>query len=143
MRVGLFDDTPRSRELVWIMLAQRAARGLGSLYAHANQFTLQEARDFHVAWTPRGWMREDLDLLGFEQLLYLRQPGYGSSYITGKYLIERLMGEKGQMLGAAFTLPEFFAEFDRAGVVPVSMIRWQMTGQDDELRYLLDRETRD
>ena len=28
---------PRVREIVWIMLAQRAARGLGSLYVHANE----------------------------------------------------------------------------------------------------------
>ncbi|MBP7419286.1 MAG: hypothetical protein KA911_11825, partial [Xanthomonadales bacterium] len=79
MHAGLYDAQPRAREIVWIMLAQRAARGLGSLYAHANEFTLKQAKDFHVAWTPRGWMREDLDLLGFEQLLYLRQPGYGTS----------------------------------------------------------------
>ena len=138
MRTGLFDATPRSRELVWIMLAQRAARGLGSLYAQANIFTLQQARDFHVAWTPRGWMREDLDLLGFEQLLYLRQPGYGTSYITGKALIDRLMGEQGQRLGDRFSLPAFFEEFDNAGVIPVSMIRWQMTGQDDEVRAMLE-----
>ena len=74
------------------MLAQRAARGLGSLYAQANEFTLKQAADFHVEWTPRGWMRPDLDLLGFEQQLYLRQPSYGTSYITGKYQIERLLG---------------------------------------------------
>jgi hypothetical protein len=30
MHAGLYDDSPRSRELVWILLAQRAARGLGS-----------------------------------------------------------------------------------------------------------------
>ena len=28
------------------------------------------------------------ELLLFEQHLYLRQPGYGTSYITGKYLLE-------------------------------------------------------
>ena len=43
MHAGLYDDSPRSRELVWIMLAQRAARGLGSLYAHANEMTMEEA----------------------------------------------------------------------------------------------------
>ncbi len=73
------------------MLAQRAARGLASLYAHANLFDLKQAKAFQVEWTPRGWMRPDLDLLGFEQQLYLRQPGYGSSYVTGKYLLEDLM----------------------------------------------------
>ena len=139
MHAGLYDDNPRARELVWIMLAQRAARGLGSLYAQSNQFTLKEARDFHVAWTPRGWMNEELDLLGFEQLLYLRQPGYGTSYVTGKYLMERLIAERGRQLGDDFKLSEFFSEVDKAGVIPVSLIRWQMTGNDDEIRDLMER----
>ena len=138
MHAGLYDDNPRVREIVWIMLAQRAARGLGSLYAHANQFTMQQARDFHVAWTPRGWMREDLDLLGFEQLLYLRQPGYGTSYVTGKYLIERLLAERARQLGDGFTLSRFFQEVDDAGVIPVSLIRWQLTGKSDEIRELME-----
>lgn len=137
MHAGLYDDNPRAREIVWIMLAQRAARGLGSLYVHANEFTLQQGRDFHVEWTPRGWMREDLDLLGFEQQLYLRQPGYGSSYVTGKYQIERLLAERSHQLGNAFKLSDFFAEVDAAGVIPVSLIRWQLTGKDDEIRALL------
>ncbi len=129
MHAGLYDDNPRVREIVWIMLAQRAARGLGSLYVHANEMTMKEARDFHVRWTPRGWMREDLDLLGFEQLLYLRQPGYGSSYITGKIELEELMAERAHQLGDDFSLRRFFAEVDAAGVIPVSMIRLQLTGQ--------------
>lgn len=118
------------------MPAQRAARGLGSLYVHANEFTMKEARDFHVRWTPRGWMREDLDLLGFEQLLYLRQPGYGTSYITGKYLIEELLRERSEQLGDDFTLKRFFAEVDDAGVIPVSLIRWQLTGRGEQIEEL-------
>jgi hypothetical protein len=100
-------------------------------------FTMKEARDFHVAWTPRGWMREDLDLLGFEQLLYLRQPGYGTSYVTGKYLMEQLMGERGRQLGDDFVLRDFFAEVDQAGVIPVSMLRWQFTGDNSALELLM------
>lgn len=137
MHAGLYDDNPRAREIVWVMLAQRAARGLGSLYVHANDFTLQQGRNFHVEWTPRGWMRPDLDLLGFEQQLYLRQPTYGSSYITGKYQIERLLTERSHQLGDKFKLSDFFAEVDAAGVIPVSLIRWQLTGKDDEIRALL------
>jgi Bacterial protein of unknown function (DUF885) len=137
LHAGLYDDNPRAREIVWIMLAQRAARGLGSLYAHANEFTMKQAADFHVAWTPRGWMREDLDLLGFEQHLYLRQPGYGSSYITGKYLLEQLLMERSKQLGAEFTSSRYFDEVNGAGLIPVSLIRWQLTGKDDEIRELL------
>ena len=138
MHAGLFDDNPRARELVWIMLAQRAARGLGSLYAHANIFTMKEARDFHVARTPRGWMRDDLDLLGFEQLLYMRQPGYGSSYVTGKYLIERMLGEIGAQVSRGVRLSAFFAQVDEIGVIPVSLIHWQLTGKDDQIRDLME-----
>jgi len=131
LHAGLFDDNPRAREIIWIMLAQRAARGLGSLYAQANQFTMKQAADFHVKWTPRGWMREDLDLLGFEQHLYLRQPGYGTSYLSGKFLLERLFASRSRALGGDFTVKRFFAELDQAGLIPVSLIAWQLTGERD------------
>lgn len=137
MLSGLYDDNPHVREIVYVMLAQRAARGLGSLYAHANDFSMREAAEFHVSWTPRGWMRKDLDLLAFEQHLYLRQPGYGTSYITGKYLIEKLLAERSKQIGDAdFRLYDFYDEVNKAGVIPVSLIRWQLTGHDDEIRAL-------
>ncbi len=138
LHAGLFDDSPRSREIVWIMLAQRAARGLASLYLQANEtpdptavgsaFDLAQAKAFQVEWTPRGWMRPDLDLLGAEQQLYLRQPGYGTSYVTGKYLLEDLIRVRSHQLGDAFTMKRFFDEVNAAGMIPVSLIRWQMTG---------------
>jgi hypothetical protein len=136
LHAGLFDDSPRTREIVWIMLAQRAARGLASLYAHANEFDIAQAKAFQVEWTPRGWMRPDLDLLGFEQQLYLRQPGYGTSYVTGKHLLEDLMRERAHQLGAEFSLRRYFDEVNGAGMIPVSLIRWQLTGNDDQVRAM-------
>lgn len=128
LHAGYYDDNPRAREIVWIMLAQRCARGLASLYAQANLFDLQQAKAFQVEWTPRGWMRPDLDLLGFEQQLYLRQPGYGTSYVTGKYLLEELIKDRSHQQGDAFTLRGFFDDFNAAGMMPVSLIHWQLTG---------------
>ena len=93
MQAGLYNDDPRVKEIVYIMIAQRAARGLGSLYAHANEMTMEEAGKIHSDYTPRGWMKVEKELLLFEQHLYLRQPGYGTSYITGKYLLESAMAE--------------------------------------------------
>jgi len=136
LNAGLFDEQPRAREIVWIMLAQRAARGLASLYAHANLFNLKQAKAFQVEWTPRGWMRPDLDLLGFEQQLYLRQPGYGTSYVTGKQLLDDLIRVRAHQLGADFSMHRFFDEVNGAGMIPVPMIRWQLTGYDDEARAL-------
>ena len=138
LHAGLYDDNPRAREIVWIMLAQRAARGLASLRAQDNQYTLKQAKDFQVQWTPRGWMRPDLDLLGFEQQLYLRQPGYGTSYVTGKYLLERLLTDRSAQLGDAFTLRRWFDEVDAAGVIPVELIRWELTGIGNDLPAVAD-----
>ncbi len=90
LHAGYYDDNPRAREIVWIMLAQRAPAGSPRSTPRPTNSTSKQAKAFQVEWTPRGWMRPDLDLLGFEQQLYLRQPGYGTSYVTGKYLIEEL-----------------------------------------------------
>jgi hypothetical protein len=143
MHAGLYDDSPRSREIVWIMLAQRAARGLGSLYAHANEMTMQEAGQVHIEWTPRGWMKTEPDLVIFEQHLYLRQPGYGTSYITGKYLLERTLADYAKLnadRGEEFRMKDFFDRLNRIDSIPISLARWEMTGLDDEIEYLTGSE---
>ena len=135
MHAGLWDDNPRARELVWIMLAQRCARGLASLYVQANMINYEQARKFQVEWTPKGWTGDE-SLVGFEQHLYLRQPGYGSSYVTGKYFIERLMMEMGRKQGNEFKMYNFFESFYAAGILPVSLVSWQMTGNNDEIQKM-------
>ena len=135
MHAGLYDESPRSREIVWIMLLNRAARGLGNLYAHANDLTMAQAGDIHVNWTPRGWMRRD-PLLGFEQHLYLRQPGYGAVYITGGRLLEETIAERARQLGDAFTIQRVIDEINAAGMIPVSLIHWEVTGDDRMVREL-------
>jgi hypothetical protein len=137
MNAGLYDDSPRSRELVWIMIAQRAARGLGSLYAHANTMTMEEAGGIHSEMTPRGWMKTEKKLLLFEQHLYLRQPGYGTSYITGKYLLERALADFGrgyEERREPFELRYFFDRLNSIDSIPISLARWEMTGLADEIR---------
>lgn len=135
MHAGLYDESPRSREIVWIMLLNRAARGLGNLYAHANDLTMAQAGDIHVNWTPRGWMRRD-PLLGFEQHLYLRQPGYGAVYITGGRLLEETIAERARQLGDAFSIQRVIDEINAAGMIPVSLIHWEVTGDDRMVREL-------
>ena len=137
MHAGLYDDNPHSRELVWIMLAQRAARGLGSLYAHANEMTMAEAGTVHLDWTPRHWMGNEPELLQFEQQLYLRQPGYGTSYVTGKYLLERLLAYRTkQTEDGEYTLKDFYGELNDAGSVPIALVHWQLTGDDGDIRKI-------
>ncbi len=139
MQAGLYDDNPRVREIVYIMIAQRAARGLGSLYAHANEMTMEEAGSIHSDYTPRGWMKTEKELLLFEQHLYLRQPGYGTSYITGKYLVESALADFGrekELLGETFEIKPFFDQLNAIGNIPISLGHWQMTGSDKHLTMI-------
>ena len=137
MQAGLYDDAPRVKEIVYIMIAQRAARGLGSLYAQANEMTMEEAGSIHSEYTPRGWMKTEKELLIFEQHLYLRQPGYGSSYITGKYLLENAMAEfarKTELKDEEFLVKNFFDSLNSIGNIPISLGHWEMTGDERQIK---------
>ena len=142
MQAGLYDDAPRAREIVYIMIAQRAARGLGSLYAHANEMTMTEAGGIHSDYTPRGWMKTEKELLIFEQHLYLRQPGYGTSYITGKYLLTQTMADYARILesrGETFRLSDFFDQLNATGNIPVSLGHWQLTGEPGLIEKIMKK----
>ncbi|MBT8403415.1 MAG: DUF885 domain-containing protein [Gemmatimonadetes bacterium] len=133
MHLGLLDDnSPRARELVWIMLAQRAARALSGLMLHGNEFAMEEAVAHAGRWTPRGWLPDGALVRG-EQHLYLRQPGYGTSYVSGKIEIEELLAEVALERGDDFTVKSFFDDFYAAGVIPTTLVRWEMTGEKDAI----------
>jgi hypothetical protein len=138
MNAGLFRDRPRSRELIYILIAQRAARALSGLFLHSNEYTMEDAVEFASEWTPRGWMPEDSDTVWGEQYLYLQQPYYGASYLMGKYEIEQLMGERAAQLGGEFSFKRFMDEMEASGLIPVSLIRWEMTGDADEIVRLAE-----
>jgi len=126
---GMFDSRPRSRELIYILLAQRAARALGDLRMHSNEATLEEAAKFTSSQTPRGWLSLEGNLVRSEQHLYLRQPTYGTSYVVGKIQIEQLLADRRRQLGNSFTMKRFMDEFDAAGLIPISLMRWELTGE--------------
>jgi len=129
MQAGLYDDIPHGRELVWVMLANRAARGLASLRVQSNEIGLAEAGRFHADWTPRGWSDASSRLVGFEQLLYLRQPGYGPSYIVGKMQLDHLLAVASHRAEAEhqpFVAREVFAAILDSAIVPPALIEPEM-----------------
>ena len=73
----------------------------------------------------------------FEQHLYLEQPGYGTSYLIGKIEVEKLLRSRVEQLGTEFTMKRFMDEFNAAGMVPISLIRWQLAGSSPDLVELL------
>jgi uncharacterized protein (DUF885 family) len=132
LHAGMFDARPRTRELIYILLAQRAARALGDLRMHSNELTLEQAAQFASANTPRGWLRLDANTVRGEQHLYLQQPSYGTSYVIGKIEVERLMSDRAHELGDRYSMREFMDAFDAVGLIPVMLVRWEMLGRLDE-----------
>jgi hypothetical protein len=138
LNAGMFDARPRTRELIYVLLAQRAARALGDLRMHSNELTLEQAAQFASTNTPRGWLRLDARTVRGEQHLYLQQPTYGTSYVIGKIEVERLMSDRAQELGERFSMREFMDAFDAAGLIPISLVRWEVMGRlDDTIRRAL------
>ena len=138
LNAGMFDARPRTRELIYILLAQRAARALGDLRMHSNELTLEQAARLASANTPRGWLRLDARTVRGEQHLYLQQPAYGTSYVIGKIEVERLMSDRAQELGERFSMREFMDAFDAVGLIPISLVRWEVMGRpDDAIRRVL------
>ena len=68
-------------------------------------------------------------LTTFEQLLYLRQPGYGSCYITGKMLADELITEyahQQDLAGKPFVLRDFMDRFNNEGMIPIPLMESEM-----------------
>jgi len=138
LEAGMFDARPRSRELIYILLAERAARALGDLRMHANELTLEQAAAFTSANTPRGWLSLQGNLVRGEQHLYLQQPAYGTSYLIGKIQIEAAIATRREQEGERFSFKRFMDDFNAAGLVPASLLRWELTGQlPEDVRRML------
>lgn len=138
MHAGLYEGRPRGQELVWVMLAQRAARGLAALKMHGGETDYEGACQFASKWTPWGLLPADGGTIRGEEYFYMRQPGYGTSYVTGKMEIEKLLAEYARQREGTFSLKEFMDEFNSKGVIPVSLIYWEMTGDKSMLEKALN-----
>ncbi len=138
MQAGMFDARPRSRELVYILVAQRAARALGDLYMVANLMDIEQAATFACANVPRGWFSLEGKLVRAEQHLYLQQPGYGTSYLMGKMELDALLADRKQQLGDKFRMKEYMDTLNAVGLIPASLVRWEMSGKKSaELERML------
>lgn len=137
MHAGLLKNRPRATELVYIMLAQRAARGLGGLYQHGLEMNFDEACAYASKWVPWGLLPADGSTIQHEEQFYLQQPAYGTSYVIGKLEIDKLIAEYARQREENFSLKEFMDEFGSKGVIPVSLIYWEMTGDKSMLNRAL------
>jgi len=136
LNAGLLDDQPRVRELIYLFGIFRAARAPADVWLQQNEMSVQEVADW---WLPRvPWLDEDVARVDAE--IYLRRPpGYGLGYTIGMLQMQSLLAARKWQLGDDFNLKEFHDDFMAAGRLPISLIRWEMTGLDDQVRDLWSR----
>ena len=135
LQAGLLDDRPKTREIDYILGAKRAARILPEIRMQSNEWTWQQANASLIERTPR-WMEPGDAVAQFDIELYLRQPGYGIGYYMGKIELEKLLADVAMQEGDQFDIKRFHDRFRAAGSIPISLIRWEMTGRNDEISRL-------
>jgi hypothetical protein len=67
----------------------------------------------------------------------MRQPSYGTSYITGKYLLDEAMTEyarKMELSAQPFTIRNFMDRMNQIGSVPTSLAAWELTGENGMIK---------
>lgn len=136
MVAGLYGNRPRGKEIVYIASAYRAVRGLADLKLHSNELSYEEAIDFDVRMCPYGWAEKEGYTIWAHKSNTPLVPGFEMSYTMGKVQLEKLMADRAHQLGQKFNLGEFMDEFRSYGMIPFALIRWEMTGLDDEIKKL-------
>ena len=135
LQAGFFEDRPRVRELIYIFGLWRASRTLGDLYNQLNTKNASQVADYWMEVTPL------LDRNVARKYAHIRTlPGHGLEYTMGTVQMWNLLAERRRQLGDKFVLKDFHDEFIGKGQIPMSLIRYEMTGKDDEVSKFWDRQ---
>ena len=137
MHAGYLDGrNPHGREITYEQAAFRTVRALSDIYMHSGDWSLEEATQFCIDNAPHGELLEGSHHLWFELDTTLRGVGHHMLMVLGKVQFMKLMRDRANQLGDDFVLREFLDEVYAAGQIPWSLIRWEMTGYDDEVSQL-------
>ncbi len=138
MDAGLHDNRPRAREITYIWAAFRTCRAIADLKMHSGEYTMMDAIRSSVEMLPYPWADMDSDAVWWDIENTLRQPGHITFYVVGKSQILQLFAEQAIRLGDKFNLRQFMDDFMGGGIIPISLTRWEMTGLEDQMKFLLD-----
>jgi Bacterial protein of unknown function (DUF885) len=131
LQAGLFDDSPRTREIIYNFMRFRALRVEVDVKLSTGDFTIAQAADYFVRNVPldRATAMEDATF-------YASVPGVGISYQTGKLQIMKLLAEARLAQGDKFNLREFHDFVWKNGNVPIALLRYEYLGATDEIEAL-------
>ena len=137
MHAGYLDGkSARSREIVYWQAAFRTCRAVADLKMHSNEFSLQDAIDYVAECAPNGWNIPNGPHAWYEMQTNLRYVGWHMGMVIGKLAMNQLIAERIRQQGNDFTYKGFFEEYFAAGIIPMALIQWQLTGNDNEIKSL-------
>jgi len=138
MHAGYLDErSPHAREIVYQQAAFRTVRALSDLYQHAGEWDIAEAFEYSIENAPYGERLRGSNHLWAEVAeTNLHMVGWHTQMVVGKVQFMKLLRDRAQQLGDEFVLQDFMDEFYSMGALPMSLIRWEMTGFDDEIKTL-------
>jgi hypothetical protein len=131
LQAGLFDDSPRSREIIYNFMRLRALRVEVDVKLALGEFTIEQAADYFVKTVPM-----DHETALDESLFYASAPGLAISYETGKLQIMRFLAEAQRHEGKNFSLRKFHDFVWKNGNVPIALQKWEYLGKNEELKAL-------
>lgn len=138
MHAGYLDGrNPHGREIAYEQSAFRTVRALSDIYMHSGDWTYADAYEFCVNNAPHGELLDGSHHLWFELDTTLRGVGHHMLMVVGKVQFMKLFRDRAAQLGDDFDLKEFMDQVLGSGAIPWSLIRWEMTGLDDEINELI------
>ena len=131
LQEGLFDDSPRTREIIYNFMRFRALRVEVDVKLSTGEFTIEQAADYFMKTVPldRNTAMEDATF-------YASVPGVGISYQTGKLQIIKLLAEARLAQGDKFNLRDFDDFVWKNGNVPIALLRYEYLGKSNEIEAL-------
>lgn len=131
LQAGLFEDSPRTREIIYNFMRFRALRVEADVKLATGDFSIEQAADYLVKTVPL-----DRDTALEDATFYASVPGVGISYQTGKLQIMKLLAEARLEQGDKFNLREFHDFVWKNGNVPIALLRYEYLGKTDEIEAL-------
>jgi len=131
LEAGLFDDSPRSREIIDTMVRLRALRVEVDVELALGEFTIEQAAEYLKKTVPM-----DSKTAHSEAKFFASSPGQAISYQIGKTQILRFLAEARREQGDKFDLQAFHDFLWVNGNVPIALQRWEYLGLKDDLETL-------
>ncbi|HJO02498.1 MAG TPA: hypothetical protein QGG47_00835 [Acidobacteriota bacterium] len=109
---------------------------MGELMFIAKKLDYAGSTVLEAELTPYGWAVADSATMWDHKRDGLRAPGYEVAYPVGRAQLDKITADRAHQLGDAFSLPDLVDDVLEAGVIPLALVHWELTGLTDEVDKL-------